>query len=92
MASGYERVSNFQYTEYYEECDGYNTHVTDWQGADITDTTTISPATYCEPEIGPTTITRASTTATTYSLRTQPRRTISAERRTLPTRRTLWGI
>jgi hypothetical protein len=69
-ADGYNRKSNFTYTEYRESCVGDTTHVTNWDGSNGTKKVGFLPAHNCEYEAatpGQPTVTLNNTTAWTYS-------------------------
>jgi hypothetical protein len=66
-AHGYARISKFQYTEYTNACTGLSTHVTNWDGSDITKHVKIPKATFCEEEFAPTTVTLNTSKAWTFS-------------------------
>jgi len=63
VADGYVRYTHFTYTEYTNECGTLSTHVTNWEGSDITVAGGISKAADCQPEYAPTTVTLRSSTA-----------------------------
>jgi hypothetical protein len=66
-ADGYARESHFEYQKYLQACVGYGTHVTAWEGSDITKKVKIGKATLCEREYAPTTITYNQGSAWTYA-------------------------
>jgi hypothetical protein len=67
---GYNRKSNFTYTEYLDSCDNHTTHVTNWDGGNPTTTTGFLSAGKCSVEYatpGKVTVELDKTTAWTFS-------------------------
>ncbi len=50
VRNGYNRKSNFTYTEYVDSCGNHQTHVTNWDGGNPTTIVGFLPAGNCEPE------------------------------------------
>ncbi len=70
VAGGYNRKSNFTYTEYLDSCDDHTTHVTNWDGGNPTTSVGFLSAGNCERENatpGQPTVTLDKTKAWTYS-------------------------
>jgi hypothetical protein len=70
VSSGYNRKSNFTYTEYEDSCGNREAHVTSWDGGNSTTKVGFLPASMCEVEYatpGEPTVTLDNTKAWTYS-------------------------